>query len=159
MNCFLKHLAILIPLFFTFDLCGTLTSKGDQVGATEEWEQHSEGVDLRILLTVVGQEHVLEIDIKNTTGHAISFVGIELYYINAADEAVLIFSDDYTHINRPIHILSGKSWHQTLALSPDKLKLVKTHPVFIAFTFHDPEAKQQYSIKSVPKLLTETVSN
>ena len=164
MNHLLKTLAVLIPLIFLYLLAAATSSQAQQAtDTTTAWEQHSEGVALRVLLLTKGQgdkqQHVLQIDIKNDTDHAITFGGIEIYYIDITGQTVSLYDDgESTNINRPFYIQPGKIRQQNVDLFPDKLNLVKTCPVFVSFTFHDPVAKQDYSIKSTPGLLTETAS-
>ena len=128
------------------------------------WEKYSEGLALAQTVT----DHSIVVRVKNTSNtlkqiaNQGSNVFIKLFYIDDKDKQVSLgnhldpaFDEDIQNNPSSIAISPGGEMKKTIALTPDELDLIKTHPVKCSMVVYEPTTNQRYTIESIPRLLTQ----
>ncbi len=130
------------------------------------WEQHPEGIALRL----TWQGNSITTHIKNTSNTVRELASqgtnsfVSLFYVDEKGASIPLgnppnpaFEEETQKTLGPTDIMPGKEVAKSTILTPDQLILIKTRPVKCSVVVYDPATKQQSTVESVPKVLTEAL--
>lgn len=133
--------------------------------STISWKQHPEVAAISLTL----KDGFVLIRIKNESKNHIGLLHqdpnilIKLFYIDNRGTLIPLgdhpFYNDLRDLQEEGEIwteISTNSKPLSVAMTPEELVQIKTHPVICRIVIYDPKTKQKYHIESSPRLLTDT---
>ena len=143
-------------------------AKGDDLAVPDpsaipasSWESHpAEGIDLAMMLINQDKKPLLLVYVKNTSNGIKELAGSKI------DGGFKLFFLDSNGVRHDLHdydprhgsgsadtndINSGEILSNRIALTPNDLVLMKSHPIQCSFRIYDLTAKQDYDLISSPK--------